>query len=204
MSQSFPTPPPLEPETPGPSAAGPAGPRPTVVTAAAGLLIFVAVALVVLALLPLPYAGKVADVTKVAYANVTNGAQIANVARIGAFVALALYLIVAIGLAVLARFDLRGSYAARIVTWVVGGLGVLCCGGSAGLGGVASSMGTRNANGVDTTALKAQIKAIYPAWYQPTTVTLTVLLVLALIVALILLALPAANAYFRRAPNVVS
>jgi hypothetical protein len=38
----------------------------------------------------------------------------------------------------------------------------------------------------------------YPPWYQPVTLTISILSILCLLGAIILLALPAANAFFRK------
>jgi hypothetical protein len=178
--------------------------RPSIVTLAGALLIVGAAVLIIRSLLPLPYLSDAADAAKAAYANSTDPNmtpdRIASLAKISTIAGAAVYVVAGVGIVILAMLDLRGNNVARIITWVVGGLGVLCCGlGSlAGLAGGSLAIGNSKATGVDTKEAAKRIMDAYPNWYQPVVVVLTVLLVLALAVALILLLLPAANEYFRK------
>jgi hypothetical protein len=178
--------------------------RPGIVTLAGALLIVGAAVLVIRSLLPLPYLSDAADAARAAYANSTDPNvtpdRIAQLTKISTIGGAALYVVAGVGLVVLALLDLRGRNVARIITWVLGGLGVLCCGlGSiAGLAGGSLAVGNSKATGVDTKEAAKQIMDAYPNWYQPVIVVLTVVMILALAVALILLLLPAANAYFRK------
>lgn len=182
-----------------PSAELPPARRPTSVTTAGYLLFGVAVLVLVTGILPLPYAGKVADTARHAYANIKNGDTIASAVAFSAYGTSIAYIIAGIGLGVLAMFDLRGRNGARITTWVIGGIAVLCCGSGTLLGRVASGVGT-NANTGDaaTRAAQKQVEAVYPSWYTSVTTALVVLALLALIAALILLALPASHPFFGR------
>ncbi|NLU77901.1 hypothetical protein HCA58_05725 [Micromonospora sp. HNM0581] len=90
--------------------------------------------------------------------------------------------------------------AARTVTWVVAGLGTCC-----GCGGIAAMIVQRAAPlefGDDraTAELLALVPAAYPSWWIPLTATLSIAQVLGYLVVAVLLALPAANAWFRRRP----
>ncbi|QOC94651.1 hypothetical protein [Micromonospora craniellae] len=94
----------------------------------------------------------------------------------------------------------RGRPAARVSTWVVAGLGVLlgCC-------GIGTLLVQRTAPldfGDDRAAaeLVALVADTYPAWWIPVTTTLSVGQVLGYLVVAVLLAMPSANAWFRRRP----
>jgi hypothetical protein len=175
--------------------------RPAVVTAAGYLLFLVAAILIINALLPLPSLSKVLDATREAYANSTNPTPdaVASITRIAAIVGAIISVLFGVGFAILGALDLRGSRAARITTWVFAALGVLCTGcglGSSGLSGRISTGTT--ANGVDVKAATEHINAARPSWLTPTVAALSVIALLSLILVIILLALPAANAYFRK------
>ncbi|NGM12817.1 hypothetical protein [Verrucosispora sioxanthis] len=90
--------------------------------------------------------------------------------------------------------------AARVVTWVVAGLG-MCC----GCGGLATLI-VQRATPLDlgddraTAELLALVPDAHPSWWIPLTATLSIAQVLGYLVVAVLLALPAANAWFRRRP----
>ncbi|WFE45574.1 hypothetical protein [Verrucosispora sp. WMMD1129] len=90
--------------------------------------------------------------------------------------------------------------AARVATWVVAGLGMCCgCGGLATLivqRAVPLDFGDDRA----TAELLARTPDAYPSWWIPLTATLSIAQVLGYLVVAVLLALPAANAWFRRRP----
>ncbi|GAA1849027.1 hypothetical protein [Asanoa iriomotensis] len=109
-------------------------------------------------------------------------------------------LVIGIGLVVLGFLNLRGKNASRIVTWVVGGLFVLCCGLSA-VGNAAGGAVNFESSG-DVPDVQGKIDAAMPGWYDPVNVVLLVVPILCVLVALILLALPASNEWFKpRAAN---
>jgi hypothetical protein len=174
----------------------PAPRRPAVVTAAGYLMIAVAVLGLVIAVLPLPYAGHVSAVAKQAYAHVNNGAAIASAVSAVTYITLVVYLIAGGALAVLAVFNLRGNNGTRIATWVVGGIGVLCCGSGVLIGRLATI--GRNTGDPAMQAAQNQVQAAYPSWYAGVSTTLTTLGLLALVAVIVLLALPTSNEYFRR------
>jgi hypothetical protein len=184
-----------------PPAESPAGRRPISVTAAGYLLFGAAALILATGILPLPYADQVAYTAKRAYANIDNGDTIASAVAVSVYGTSVAYIVAGIGLAVLGWFDLRGSKGARITTWVIGGIAVVCCGSGTLIGRVASGVGSQNANNTDPALSEAQkqVEAVYPSWYSPVTTTLVVTALLALIVALILLALPASHPYFGQA-----
>ncbi len=107
-------------------------------------------------------------------------------------------LLVAVGLVVLGFLNLRGKNPARIVTWVLGGLFLLCCGVGQVFNAAGSGMGTDSSGNVpDQADVQAKLDAAMPGWYSPVTTLLGVIPILLVLVALILLALPASNAWFK-------
>ncbi|GIJ27926.1 hypothetical protein Vqi01_30880 [Micromonospora qiuiae] len=93
-----------------------------------------------------------------------------------------------------------GRPGARVATWVVAGLGLLlgCC-------GIAALVVQRAAPldfGDDRVAaeLVSLVADAHPSWWIPLTATLSVAQVLGYLVVAALLAIPSANAWFRRSP----
>lgn len=110
-------------------------------------------------------------------------------------------LLFAIGLSVLAGLTSRGKNVARIITWVVAGLGACCA-----FNGVLSAAGSSFTSGLtgggtgDANRLSDLMTEVLPSWYMPVSIAFAVLELLALLLAIVLLALPGSNAYFRKAP----
>ena len=177
--------------------------RPGAVTAAAYLLFLVAVLVVVGGIVGLATLSAIEDATRKAYesAGIPNADQVASIAQIGAIGGAIVNLLLAAGFVVLGVLDLRGKNPARIVTWVLAGLGVLCfgCGVVGGAtSGMFSGFTPRTSTGVNPADLAKQIQDAYPSWLVPVQTTLAVVQLLAVILVIILLALPASNAYFRK------
>lgn len=185
-----------------PGQAGPETPkaRPATVTAATWLLLVAAVAYVIIAVLGFWQAGTFADVFEEAYA----GTELDEVARfLGTVTAIFLgifYLLFAVGFSVLALFDYRGKNPARITTWVIGGVALCCTGLSLVSMGLDAAIGADLEGGPDAAELERLLDAALPGWYYPATWGFTGLTVVALLAALILLAMPSANAFFRKSP----
>ncbi|HEY7223159.1 MAG TPA: hypothetical protein VH561_06050 [Micromonosporaceae bacterium] len=116
-------------------------------------------------------------------------------------------LAIIIGLAVLAVFVRRGSQPARVVTWVIGGLGVACLGcGSLAAALAPSLLNSASSNG-NTNAQASKdlldlVRQNTPDWQYYLSNALTVVVVLALILVIILLAVPASNDFFRKEQEV--
>ncbi|MEV0719847.1 hypothetical protein [Asanoa sp. NPDC050611] len=106
-----------------------------------------------------------------------------------------LALLIGVGLVVLGFLNLRGKNASRIVTWVVGGLFVLCCGLSAAGNAAGSAMNLESSG--DVPDAQAKIDAAMPGWYGPVNMVLLIIPILCVLGALILLALPASNEWFK-------
>lgn len=177
--------------------------RPGAVTAAGYLLFLVAVVIVIDAIIGIATASAVKDATVKAYqsAGIANPDQLASAVSVGAIIAAVVYILLAAGFVVLGALDLRGKNPARIVTWVLAGIGVLCfC--FASVGSVASGSLMNSApsspNGVSPADIAKQIADAEPSWLQPTQTALAIVNLLALILVIILLALPASSRFFRK------
>lgn len=119
---------------------------------------------------------------------------------------LAVPLVVIVGFGVLAFFVRRGNRPARIITWVLGGLGVLCLGclqlGTAVLPSVVTSAGSGDEE-LETFKDYYQVVADHtPDWQVVLSMALGILSLVALLLVIILLAVPSANEYFRREQQV--
>ncbi|HET6213809.1 MAG TPA: hypothetical protein VFE14_13175 [Micromonosporaceae bacterium] len=109
--------------------------------------------------------------------------------------------LLALVLIALAIGDLRGSNIARILTWVICGLGLLCgcCGIFSALGSTrTTSLGTGDTDAETARELGHALSDAYPGWWMATSGGLSGLQLLGYIAVAVLLALPAANAFFRK------
>ena len=116
----------------------------------------------------------------------------------------AFFVLLAAGMVVLAIFNAKGKNPSRIVTWVLGGILLCCNGGGLLLSQLTSSIQTGNTGatgGFDQERYESLLAERLPGWYEPMNTTINILGVLILLVALILLALPAANQFFRKEPE---
>ena len=145
--------------------------------------------------------GTVRDVYQAAYAGEDLAGTVDTFAVGSIIFAGVVSLLIGIGLVVLAFLNLRGKNPARIVTWVLGGIYVLCCGGSAlvgtALGGMGDFGSTNTTGGPSPDELQQQLSDALPGWYGPVNIALTVIPILFVLVAAILLALPGSNPWFR-------
>lgn len=184
---------PMYPGTPTPPT------RPTVVTVSSYLLYLSTAAAIVSAVLALTTIGAMRRVYGDLYSGTaSSGMESAIVAA--SVVGVVLNILFAAALAIMAIYNNRGRQGARITTWVLGGI-FLCCSGFGLLGSAATSgmnLDAGNNAGPSPREVEERLAQELPGWYTPISTTLTVLVVLALLGALILLALPAANAYFRK------
>ncbi|WBB65632.1 hypothetical protein [Micromonospora sp. WMMD812] len=95
-----------------------------------------------------------------------------------------------------------GRSGARVATWVVCGLGLLCgCCGLAVLVGQRAAPLRLGADERATAELLGLLGGAYPSWWIPLNAGLSVGQALGYLVVAVLLALPAANAWFRRRPS---
>ena len=177
-------------------------PRPAVVTAAAALMLLVIVLSVVAAILSLLVAGDIRDavITELENQGVDQVVvdSMSGVFAIVTVVSLGFAALIAATLAILSIFVLRGANPARITTWVVSGLFLLC-----GICQLAfQSTGQYTANGgdveVDAEAINRAAELATPAWYTPLQISIIGLELVSFVAVIVLLALPAANAFFTK------
>jgi hypothetical protein len=183
-----------------PPPAAPAGrtgrTRPATVTAAAGLMVTVAVVYLAAIAMSIVALTKVMSATSQEVQQAGGSATTAaTTIKVTVGVTLVFELIVTVGLMLLAVGNLRGRNGTRITTFVVSGLFLLCavC-GSIGNAGVAASM---TGQGESQTQLTQQL---YPSWYIPATIALDIVLTLLYVGIIILLAVPASNRFFKKQP----
>jgi len=178
-----------------------------VVAAAVALLYVIAGLLLINAIVALANSGNMKAAMDEVYHGMAGGETASSFVSGSLYVSAALNLLLAVGFVVLAIFDNQGRQGARITTWVLAGIGALCC----GCGGLANTftgslnnmVDQQNTTGAPTAAeLQRAMDAHIPSWYTPTVTTVAVILALCCIAVIVLLALPAANAYFRKEPEV--
>lgn len=180
--------------------------RPKAVTAAVALLMLTVAALIVDAVALIAGAGQYPARVREAIERSDVDSRAADAiepfSRAISIAAIVITLLAATVVLVLAMLVARGSFAARVVTWVAIGFALLCnvCGiGSAGAGfsGILYVTAySQDSSGMHTFAQR--LPAGYPDWYQPLSLGLAIVCFAALATACVLLALPAANAYFRK------
>jgi xanthine/uracil permease len=177
--------------------------RPGSVRTASILLYVSAVLLLIVAAVSFVPVGEMQKIVKEIYADDPQTQQAASVGQtIGIVVTGIIYVLIAVGLVVLGVFVGKGKQPARIITWVVSGLAVLCLG--CGLAGSAVSNSLSGLGGADARSeeLLKRIQEATPAWVHATSLTLQIVTLIAMIAVIILLALPGSNDYFRKEQQV--
>jgi hypothetical protein len=149
--------------------------------------------------------GLAGAVRRAAEQDQANAAMAGTVSYLVVALLAVVWLLPAVGLAVLGLLNGKGKKAARIVTWVVGGLTLCCCGFQTFSSTVTAISGTDAAGSTISSDTGTNVMALsiidgMPSWYQPTLAFTSLAVVLTVFVAMILLAVPASNAYFRPAP----
>ncbi|SCL16482.1 hypothetical protein GA0070624_1028 [Micromonospora rhizosphaerae] len=177
--------------------------RPAAVVSAAAVLVLMAIgagAYAVTGLLTL--GGTVDRFRSVARGTGAGGREVDGVvALLRASTVLSAVVTVLVGLLLvgLALGLLAGRPGARVTTWVVCGLGLLCgCCGLAVLVGQRSTPLRPGADEAVTADLLALLADAYPTWWIPLNAVLSVAQILGYLVVAALLALPAAKAFFHR------
>jgi hypothetical protein len=170
--------------------------RPATVTASSWLLFFVAALYVATFVGIIATMSTVMDIYRDIYAGTdlegTEGIVAASSVVVGA-----VWLVIAIGVVVLAVLNNKGKNASRIVTWVLGGLALCCSGALLALEGLLTDMQAPDVDGPDPAAVQRALDAALPDWYNTLGWVTSIGSILALIAALVLLALPASNEFFR-------
>jgi hypothetical protein len=178
--------------------------RPGVVTTASLLLYVSAVLLLVSVGVSLVPIGDVQKIIDEKYANEPeNVRQAASIgAVVGPIVVGVVYLVIAVALVVLGILVSKGKQPARVITWVLAGLGVLCLGCGLAASGLNSSFSGLGGGGADQQELLDAIAGATPGWVTATGLVLQIISLLIMVTVIILLALPAANDYFRKEQQV--
>jgi hypothetical protein len=185
-----PTPPPI-PTGPGLGAPPPASPesrpqrRPGPLSAACGLLYSNAVLLLASAVILAGSAQSYAD--DFAAPDVTDQ-SLHDTGMAVVIVTVVLDVLIAVAMGLLGLFVGRGSDAARIITFVLAGLLILCYGFSLALDALISMSGPDASSQVDDAI---------PDWQITVSTGTTVILFAAMFAVILLLALPSSNQYFR-------
>jgi hypothetical protein len=177
--------------------------RPGVVATASVLLYVSAVLLLVSTGVSLVPIGDMQKIINDQYANEPeNVRQAASIgAVVGPIVVGVVYVLIAVGLIVLGIFVGKGKQPARVITWVLAGLSVLCLGCGLASSAVSTSFSGLG-GGADQEALLKAIADATPGWVTAAALVLQIISLLVMITVIILLALPAANDYFRKEQQV--
>ncbi|GIF76518.1 hypothetical protein [Asanoa siamensis] len=122
----------------------------------------------------------------------------AAVPVLGVLVKAAILVLVASALVALALINLRGLRWSRIATWTLGGLALLVTTAGVGFGLLASLDDAEGGPTLDWAQIYRLADAEIPAWVGPVSTVAEILAPLGLVAGLVLLAVPAANAFFRR------
>ncbi|MCA2212850.1 hypothetical protein [Jidongwangia harbinensis] len=181
---------------PSNQAAAESRPRPTTVSVSSYLLWATAALSALGGILEVSVIGDTSEV----YRSATQGTDAEGTEAIVVgitVVGVVIGVVFAAALAILAIFNNRGRNAARITTWVLGGISICCTGVGLAGSAVSGSINMDTGNGPTQREIEQQLSDTLPSWYTPVTVALGVITMLTLLGAVILLALPASNAFFR-------
>jgi hypothetical protein len=176
--------------------------RPTTVTAASALLYVAAAVSLISIAFSLLSLGPIQDVLTSQFQDTPEANTVATAMRVGIIFAVVLNALFVTGTIVVAVLDSRGKNPARIVTWVLGGIVVLC-----NVCGLVSSAFTNSLSGLggndpQSAEIQRRIEDAIPSWQTAVDSISSVLLILAWAGAMILLGLPASNAFFRKEQEV--
>jgi hypothetical protein len=172
---------------------------PATVMAASALLFVCAAIEVVNGVLGLLVIGPTRDLLNNELKNTPGADAAATFATVGAIVGIVIAIILIAAMVTLGVLLRQGKNPARIVTWVLGGLGVLCYGctlSASAAGNALSGMAAANQSS-DSAELQRRIQDVIPGWQTAVSTILTVVLLLAFVAVIILLMLPASNNFFR-------
>jgi hypothetical protein len=180
-----------------------AKPRPGVVSAASLLLYLVGIIQLGSVVIGLLQIGPIRKVVDEQFAGKPEGNVAGTAAIVGIVIGVALAVFIAVGAIVLGVLVGKGKNPARIVTWVLAGIGTLCTGcglaSNAISGSLTSSMQQANP---DQAELSKQIQDAIPSWMTTVSTVTNVLVLICLLLVIILLALPASNDFFRKEQEV--
>jgi uncharacterized membrane protein len=204
--------PPGTPGTPGtpgyPSTPEPAARKPPMVVTTASAILFILGLLGLLnSILSLVGLGTTTDrfnelARRVANATPKDIDNQVTQLRVQTIIGAAVGLLIALLLIALAFWLLKGSNTARIITWVLCGIGALCacCSGLSlfALSGLNRVTVNGDAQAEKQVDLAKALADAVPGWQKGLLGTVSVLQLLGYLAVAILLALPAANAFFKK------
>jgi hypothetical protein len=179
-----------------------AKPRPGTVTLASALL-YLCGAIQLISIIPAFMAiAPVRSVIEEEFAGDPNADTALTATTIAIVIGVIFAVVIGVGAIVLGALIRRGKNPARIVTWVVAGIGVLCMG--CGLAGSAlqdslTSVGAANAESAE---IQQRILDATPGWTTVWENVTNVIVLVALVAVIILLAVPASNEFFRKEQEV--
>ena len=174
-------------------------PRPATVTIAAYLqFALLALSLISMVIILVTAPAMIDAVEAAASENLSQNeaSTISTAMSVGVYGGAAIGVVPALLLAIFGAIHMRGKNWARIVTWVLAGLGV-CCGVIA----IPFSGASTSVEGMNSAANKAIEDAVLesqPAWTTPVNMILMVLSLVLYIAVIVLLAMPASNQFFRK------
>lgn len=169
--------------------------RPAVVTVAGSLMLVLAVLGVIWTVVSLTVIGGVRDAITEQLTDQDLAEAASALFTVVTLVSMGFQVLIVVAFVLLGIFVLRGANPARITTWAVAGVFLLCgvCGLTVqGFGSVMP------AGDPESEQLARAIEDAVPGWYTATDLTISIVQNLALLVIIILLALPPANAFFAK------
>ena len=179
--------------------AQPARRRPGTVTAATWLLVLAGVLLALPFFITVPFIGDLQDAYREAFEGTeVEGAEgMQTITDVGST---AFWLLLGVGLVVLAIFNHRGANASRIVTWVLGGVALCCAGAALVINSLLANVSVDVENAPDPEIIQEALREHLPSWYFGANLFLALAPIPVLLAVLILLALPPSNDFFRKQP----
>jgi hypothetical protein len=176
--------------------------RPATVTTASALLYAAAAIQIIAIVLSLLALGPIQDVINEQFADTPEADTVATGMRVGIIFGIAINALFAIGTIVCAVLDSRGKNPARIVTWVLGGIAVLCYACGLASNAVSNSLANMGGSDPQSAEIQRRIEEAVPSWQNAANLVTSILLILCFAGAMVLLGLPASNAFFRKEQEV--
>ncbi|MDN3238821.1 hypothetical protein [Glycomyces tritici] len=179
-------------------------PRPTSVTAVVWTQILTAAFLVLTAISMFAVSGAVEEIVVDEMLNDPSMAEsgltsddVSTLMTLSFAAVAGIYIVFAVFYVVLALLVNKGKRPARILSWILAGIGLLCC----GIGGLIGQLGsmTTTVNGQEYEDEMTQaIEDATPGWVSAFEWITVLLFIVGSLVIIILLAVPASNEFFRK------
>jgi hypothetical protein len=185
----------------------PQGPRtrPTVVTAAVWIQFATAAVLIASAIASLTTVDVVVEATMRALESDpslsdagTDMSTFEDFIRIGAYVGVAVYVVFAVFYVVLGLLNNRGNRPGRVLSWVLSGIALFCCGLGQLIGLGMQGMTTGSGSEQYNDEMMQAIEDATPMWAAVLNWVSLFMFIAGSLAVIILLAMPAANEFFRK------